>query len=71
MNQCAFKHSAQNLPLKDSMEALSVGRSRHGAPDRKAIEERRSFTRGMPRGLFGSIGLMAATAQPSWRDRQL
>ena len=25
MNQCAFKHSARNLPLKDSMKALSVG----------------------------------------------
>jgi hypothetical protein len=25
-----------------------------------AIEERRSLTRGTPRGLFGSIGLMAA-----------
>jgi hypothetical protein len=25
MNQCAFKHSAWNLPLNDSMKALSVG----------------------------------------------
>jgi hypothetical protein len=25
MNQCAFKHSARNLPLNDSMKALSVG----------------------------------------------
>jgi hypothetical protein len=25
MNQCWFRHSARNLPLKDSMNALSVG----------------------------------------------
>jgi len=25
MNQCAFKHSVRNLPLNDSMKALSVG----------------------------------------------
>ncbi len=25
MNQCAFKHSARNLPFSDSMNALSVG----------------------------------------------
>jgi hypothetical protein len=25
MNQCAFRHSARNLPLSDSMKALSVG----------------------------------------------
>ncbi len=25
MNQWAFKHSVQNLPLNDSMKALSVG----------------------------------------------
>ena len=25
MNQCAFKHSARNLPVNDSMKALSVG----------------------------------------------
>jgi hypothetical protein len=25
MNQCAFRHSARNLPLNDSMKALSVG----------------------------------------------
>jgi len=35
-----------------------------GAPDRKTqkmpFRTRRSFTRGTPRGLFGSIGLMAA-----------
>src|SRR5262245_12046463 len=40
-----------------------VGRSRHGAPDRKTqkmpLRTRRSFTRGTPRGLFGSISLMA------------
>src|SRR5436190_16117443 len=38
------------------------GRSRHGAPDRKTqkipLRTRRSFTRGTPRGLFGSIGLI-------------
>jgi hypothetical protein len=37
------------------------GRSRHGAPDRKTqkmpFSTRRSFTRGTPRGLLGSIGL--------------
>ena len=27
MNQCAFRHSARNLPLNDSMKALSVGLS--------------------------------------------
>ena len=36
------------------------GRSRHGAPDRKTqkmpLRTRRSFTRGTPRGLLGSIG---------------
>jgi hypothetical protein len=36
---------------------------RHGAPDRKTqkmpLRTRRSFTRGTPRGLLGSIGLMA------------
>ena len=25
MNQCAFKHSARNSPLNDSMKVLSVG----------------------------------------------
>ena len=39
------------------------GRSRQGAPDRKTqkmpLRTRRSFTRGTPRGLFGSIGFMA------------
>src|SRR5262245_57347507 len=38
------------------------GRSRHSAPDRKTqkmpLRTRRSFTRGRPRGLLGSIGLM-------------
>ena len=43
----------------------AAGRSRQGAPDRKTQEmqlrTRRSFTRGMPRGLFGSsIGFRAA-----------
>ena len=40
------------------------GRSRQGAPDRSTqkmpLRTRRSFTRGTPRGLLGSIGLMAA-----------
>jgi hypothetical protein len=40
------------------------GRSRQGAPERKTqkmpLRTRRSYTRGTPRGLFGSIGLMAA-----------
>ena len=39
-------------------------RSRHGAPDRSTqkmpFRTRRSSTRGTPRDLFGSIGLMAA-----------
>ena len=38
------------------------GRSRHGAPDRKTqkmpLRTRRPSTRGTPRGLLGSIGLM-------------
>jgi len=38
------------------------GRSRHGAPERNTqkmpLRMRRSSTRGMPRGLLGSIGLM-------------
>jgi hypothetical protein len=38
--------------------------ARHGAPDRNTqkmpLRTRRSFTRGTPRGLFGSIDLMAA-----------
>jgi hypothetical protein len=38
-------------------------RSRHGAPDRSIqkmpFSTRRSSTRGTPRGLLGSIGLMA------------
>jgi hypothetical protein len=38
--------------------------SRHGAPDRNIqkmpLMTRRSFKRGTPRGLFGSIELMAA-----------
>jgi hypothetical protein len=41
----------------------SLGRSRHGAPDRKTqkipLRTRRSFSRGTPRALLGSIGLMA------------
>src|SRR6516165_3396566 len=41
----------------------TAGRSRQGAPDRKTqkmpLRTLRSFTRGTPRGLFGSIGLMA------------
>ena|SRR5271170_4134994 len=40
------------------------GRSRYGAPERRTqkmpLSTRRSFTRGTPRGLFGSSGLMAA-----------
>jgi hypothetical protein len=28
MNQCAFRHSVRNLPLNDSMKALSVVRLR-------------------------------------------
>src|SRR5215475_9934846 len=43
------------------------GRSRQGAPDRKTqkipLRTRRSFTRGTPRGLFGSIGLLAVHSQ--------
>ncbi len=43
--------------------AKPVGRSRLGAPDRRTqkmpFRTRLSFTRGTPRGLFGSIGLMA------------
>jgi hypothetical protein len=35
MNQCAFRHSARNLPLNDSMKALSVG-SRSGEVERDA-----------------------------------
>jgi hypothetical protein len=39
------------------------GRSRQAAPDRKTqkmpLRTRRSFTRGTPRGLLGSTGLMA------------
>jgi hypothetical protein len=34
MNQCAFKHSARNLPLNDSMKALSVGLARTGEVQR-------------------------------------
>jgi hypothetical protein len=41
----------------------SSGMPRHGAPDRNpqkmSLRTRRSFTRGTPRGFFGSIGLMA------------
>ena len=45
------------------MSAASGRRSRHGAPERRSqkmpLSTRRSFTRRTPRGLFGSIGLMA------------
>jgi hypothetical protein len=34
MNQCAFNHSPRNLPLNDSMKALSVGLSRPGEVER-------------------------------------
>src|SRR5262249_5948966 len=44
-----------------------LGRSRHGAPDRKTqkmpLRTLRSSTRGTPRGLFGSNGLMANHSQ--------
>src|ERR1700756_1690035 len=43
------------------------GRSRQGAPDRKTqkmpLRTRRSLTRGMPRGLFGSTGFMRPHSQ--------
>src|SRR6202022_2994597 len=43
---------------------IGSGRSRQGAPERKTqkmpFRTRRSSTRGMPRGLFGGIGLIAA-----------
>jgi len=44
--------------------AKMIRQSRQGAPDRRTqkmpFKTRRSFTRGTPRGLFGSIGLMAS-----------
>jgi len=49
---------------RQALKQPQCGRSRQGAPDRKTqkmpFRTRRSFTRGTPRGLFGSIGLMAA-----------
>jgi hypothetical protein len=43
--------------------------ARHGAPDRNTqkmpLRMRRSLTRGTPRGLFGSIGLMAVHSSES------
>src|ERR687893_769234 len=43
--------------------AKAPGRSRQGAPERRTqkmpLSTRRSLTRGTPRGLLGSIGLMA------------
>jgi hypothetical protein len=47
--------------------SVGVREIRHGAPDRKTqnvpLRTRRSFTRGPPRGLFGSIGLMTLHSQ--------
>jgi hypothetical protein len=44
--------------------AIGRWQVRHGAPERRTqkmpLSTRRSFTRRTPRGLFGSIGLMAA-----------
>lgn len=68
--QCAQKLGlhARPSPANEAIVAGGVGpklsgRSRRGAPDRKTqkmpLRTRRSFTRGTPRGLFGSIGLMA------------
>src|ERR1700720_2699047 len=52
-----FKHKVISSLRSD------FGRSRQGAPDRNTqkmpLRTRRSFTRATPRGLFGSIGLMA------------
>lgn len=31
MNQCFFRHSAQNMPLKDLMKLVSVGLPGHDA----------------------------------------
>jgi quercetin dioxygenase-like cupin family protein len=38
MNQCAFRHSARNLPLIDSMKALSVGTALKGGTVFRLIE---------------------------------
>jgi hypothetical protein len=50
----------------------AAGRSRQGAPDRKTqkmpLRTRRSFTRGTPRDLFGSIGFMAAHSKSASRS---
>jgi hypothetical protein len=50
-------------PPTDEAVANFSGRSRQGAPERKTQKmpsrTRRSLTRGTPRGLFGSMGLIA------------
>lgn len=54
----------RSITLHEENAASNIsGRSRQGAPERKTqkmpLRARRSLTRGAPRSLFGSMGLMA------------
>ncbi len=55
---------ADETVVAGRVRAKTIRQIAHGAPDRKTqkmpLRTRRSFTRGTPRGLFGSIGLMAS-----------
>jgi hypothetical protein len=59
---------ANEAIIPGGIRAELLGRSRRGAPDRKTqrmpLRTLRSFTRGTPRGLLGSMGLMAVHS--SW-----
>lgn len=54
---------ADEAVVARGVQTNAWGGSRQGAPERKIqklpLMTRRSFTRGTPRGLLGSIGLMA------------
>jgi len=70
IRQCVYDAAPNTGPTPANEAIIAsgvpklVGRSRHGAPDRKTqkmpLRTRRSFTRGTPRGLLGNIGLIVA-----------
>jgi len=58
---------ADEAIVAGGMRSVALWQIAHGAPDRKTqnmpLRTRRSSTRGTPRGLLGSIGLMALQAR--------